>query len=260
MRMGAGGQEMNGDVSDDRLLRRYLLGTLSPDSREAVEARLLSDDRVFWERLTLVEDDLIDDYVADGLDADDRAIFERDFLCTDARRSKLEFARAISAYADHEHGSRRLAAWERMRTAVLRPGWAMAAAALLLVLLPVAALRFGTSGPSEVSARLSPGLVRDAQGAVPRIAIAPDAALVRLYLEIGSDEYERYRATLHEASGDELWSQSRLSAADSGGTAVRVTLPGELLNPGDYYLRLYGVPPNQEPEPLGRYDVRVLRP
>ena len=50
------------DRSDDDILRGYLLGRLAPESRESVEKRLFSDDRVFWERLGLREDELVDQY------------------------------------------------------------------------------------------------------------------------------------------------------------------------------------------------------
>ena len=86
--------------ADQSLLRRYLLGTVTPESREDLEARLFSDDRIFSERLSIAEDELVSDYVQSALTDAERQDFEKHFLCTDERRAKLEFARALHAYAD----------------------------------------------------------------------------------------------------------------------------------------------------------------
>ena len=80
---------MSTDRSDDDVLRRYLLGRLAPDSRESVEKRLFSDDRIFWERLCLLEDELVDQYARGELDGEETASFERDFLCTDERHFRV---------------------------------------------------------------------------------------------------------------------------------------------------------------------------
>jgi anti-sigma-K factor RskA len=93
-----------GAVRGSDLGRRYLLGALTREAREGVEARLFSDDAIFREHLCLVEDELIDDYAANELQPEDRASFERGFLCTEERRRKVEFARAWN-----EVGSRKSA-------------------------------------------------------------------------------------------------------------------------------------------------------
>ena len=62
-------------------------------------------------------------------------------------------------------------------------------------------------------------------------------------------------------TGDETWAQDKLRATPvDGRPAVTLTLPCDLLPPEDYYVRLEGVSPGASPEPLGRYDFRVLRP
>jgi hypothetical protein len=79
---------MSFTTDDYDVLRQYLLGRLAPESEEAVEARLFSDDRMFWDRLSLVEEELISDYARGALDHEQREDFEQRFLCTDERRGK----------------------------------------------------------------------------------------------------------------------------------------------------------------------------
>lgn len=253
---------MNAEKRSDDVLRGYLLGRLGPESRESVQKRLFSDDRIFWERLCLLEDELVDQYARGELDGEETASFERDFLCTDERRAKLDLAVALKEYVEGRQASRR-GAWDWLRRPVPSPAWALAVAATLLLAVPAVVWQVaGARGPQgEVGAWLSPGLVRDVQGELTRVTLPPGCQLVRLQLDPGLAEHLTYRATLHEVAGDQLWAQDKLRAVPvDGKTAVTLTLPCDLLPPEDYYVRLAGGSSGAEPEPLGRYDFRVLRP
>jgi len=253
---------MNNHSSGDDLLRGYLLGRLAPESREGVEKRLFSDDRIFWEHLCLVEEELIDEYARGGLDRDEADAFDRNFLCTSERRTKLELARELMAYAERRETSRQRA-WDWLLRPVASPAWALATAAAVLLALPAVVWQLAAArGPqAEVSAWLSAGLVRDAGGELKRVTLASGCQLVRLRLERSAGEYATYRATLHEVGGDPVWTQDKLSVVPiEGKLAVTLTLPCELLRADDYFVRLVGVPPGDAPVPLERYDFRVLRP
>lgn len=78
----------------DNEIRAYLLGTLSPASREQIEDSLLVSDEGLAQ-LELVEEELLDDYLTGQLGATELPAFERNFLTTQARQSKLEYLRAI---------------------------------------------------------------------------------------------------------------------------------------------------------------------
>jgi hypothetical protein len=252
---------MNAERCDEDVLRRYLLGRLAPETREDVERRLFSDDRVFWERLCLLEDELVDEYARGELLAEETAGFERDFLCTDERRAKLDLAVALKEYVERRQTTRRRS-WDWLRRPVASPAWALAAAATLLLAVPAVVWQVASArGPrAEARAWLSPGLVRDVEGELTRVTLAPGCQVVRLQLDPGVPEHPGYRATLHEVAGDVLWSQDRLRAAPvEGRVAVTLALPCDLLPPEDYYVRLEGVSPGAAPQPLGRYDFRVLR-
>jgi hypothetical protein len=253
---------MDTKTSDEDVLRGYLLGRLAPETREAVETRLFSDDRAFWEHLCLVEEELIDEYARGGLDGEESARFERDFLRTDERRAKLELARALQAYAAERQVSRPRV-WDWLRGPLASPAWALATAAMLLLALPTVIWRLAAprAPQGEASAWISSGLVRAVGGELTRVTIPPGCQLVRLRLDPGLADHPRYRATLHDVAGAELWSQDGLRAEIVGGReAVTLTLPCELLPAEDYYVRLSGVSPGAETVPLERYDFRVLRP
>jgi hypothetical protein len=248
---------MSVSTPDDVVLRRYLLGNVAPDVRERIEGRLFSDDKAFWEHLCLVEDELIESYVAGELETDDGRLFERSFLCTDERRSKLEFARALRAYVA-THQAVRPTLWERLQSTVSVPAWAVAAAAAAIVALPIASGFLGRTADradvdaTDVSASVSAGIVRSAGGDLPRVQLSPGCKLLRLRVE-PDEEHPRYAATLYEVNGAELWSQKSLVAAEvDGRTAVTLTLPCEILPVGDYYVTLS--------DNGGRASFRVLRP
>jgi hypothetical protein len=106
---------------------------------------------------------------------------------------------------------------------------------------------------------LSPGLIHRGLGQVERVNIPRDTSLVRVQLDLGIDDYESYRASLHDASGDEFWVRSRLHASESGErVALIITLPSELIPCGDYYFRVSGVSSGGDLELVGRYHFRVL--
>lgn len=251
--------------ADETLLRRYLLGTVTPQSREGLEARLFSDDKLFWERISIAEDELVGDYVQDALDGEERRDFERHFLCTDERRAKVEFAKALHAYVQQPHlqpqPSRESRTGWFIRP-VLSPAWALAAAALLLIMLQVPRFMSGRAGDDTtggvVAITLPSGLTRAAGGELARVRLSANTRVAHLQLQPdpGSTPYESYRASVHNVDGDELVADIKLTPTPSG---LALTLPTDLLPAGDYYVRLHGISNNAKPVQLNRYDFRVLR-
>lgn len=261
--------------ADQSLLRRYLLGTATSESREDLEARLFSDDRIFSERLSIAEDELVSDYVQSTLTDAERQDFEKHFLCTDDRRANLEFAKALHAYAVRSGGFERSGATSRSRTArpspwawlrrpMVSPAWAIAAAALLILVVQVP--RFTTSpgdvvsGSNVVAVSLTAGQTRATGGELTRVQLNADSQIVRLRLDPESNRFASYRASVFQVDDDALLAEVRLTpASQSGSPEITLTLPAESLAEGDYYVRLQGISPGADPVPLRRYDFRVLR-
>lgn len=246
----------------DAVLRSYLLGTIAPEVRDDVERRLFSDDRIFWEQMCLAEDELIDDYVNGDLVPEERTRFERCFLTTPERREKLSFSRALKAHVENRRSEQKQAWWEPLVRPLFVPSWAAAAAAVLLVVLPGLTWQLAPPRASrdDVSAWLSAGLVRGTDVKLERIPIPPESRIVRLRIDTNGSQYAAYHATLHQVTGEEMWTQNNLEPTTiDGRQAIALTVPSELLPTGDYYIRLRGVSPPQQPVLLARYDFRVLR-
>lgn len=73
---------------------RLLLGELEEAERALLEQNLLASEEEF-ERMESSEEDLIDDYLAGALPAEDRERFEKAYLSSPERRERIEFARAL---------------------------------------------------------------------------------------------------------------------------------------------------------------------
>ncbi|HET8647449.1 MAG TPA: hypothetical protein VFO85_18265, partial [Vicinamibacteria bacterium] len=108
---------------DEAGIRRYLLGQLPEGQAELVEEGYLASPEVF-QRVRGVEDDLLDDYAAGRLTAEDRAAFEARYLAAPALRQRVEAARALRG-----RGQGRSAARAAASRSWLAPG--LAAAVLL---------------------------------------------------------------------------------------------------------------------------------
>jgi hypothetical protein len=75
-------------------IRRFLLAQLSRGEQSAFERALLMTP-LLEQRARLVEIALIDDYVLNRLKANDRDVFQKQFLVTTARRRKVEVSSAL---------------------------------------------------------------------------------------------------------------------------------------------------------------------
>jgi hypothetical protein len=89
---------MRSERVDETLLRRYLLGSLAEEEQVRLEDRAFADPE-YLQALEAAEADLIDAYVSGELAQSDRREFERRFLLSASRRSKVEFARAFARVA-----------------------------------------------------------------------------------------------------------------------------------------------------------------
>ena len=82
-------------------LRAYLLGTLDEDHKTQFEERILTEPDVY-EELLLVEEELIDQYLAGDLSAIEQQQFESHFLITAERQKNLRFGKLLQKYADSQ--------------------------------------------------------------------------------------------------------------------------------------------------------------
>ena len=264
--------------ADESLLRRYLLGTVTDAARQDLETRLFSDDRIFWERIAIAEDELVSDYVQNGLSQEERQDFEKHFLCTDERRSKVEFASALHTHARttrpvaQEQPAHRESRWAWLRRPMLSPAWAAAAAALLLVVVQVPRFVSSSAGDAgqEITSKvalpnatgqivpvsLSAERLRAVGGELTRVRLGRNSQAAVLVLDRVSFQFPNYRALVYHVDNDALVTEVNVTPGAS--PKIVLAINAELLPAGDYYLRLQGVSPGKDPEPLQRYDFRVL--
>jgi hypothetical protein len=128
-------------MSDRQLMKRYLLGRLSPDEQIALENRYVCNSAEF-EELTEVENDLIDSYARGTIPAADKDEFEKRYLGAERQRAKTHFARALAEIAresDPMELVKTPSVWERFvkmwtQPHLLRPQWAAVAGIVALAL------------------------------------------------------------------------------------------------------------------------------
>ena len=89
-------------MTDRGLMRRYLLGTASPDERTTLEDKYLRDTGAF-EELTAAENDLIDSYTRGKLSDIEKVEFEKRYLTSPKGRSRVSFSRALAELSAQPH-------------------------------------------------------------------------------------------------------------------------------------------------------------
>jgi hypothetical protein len=73
---------------EEQKLRKYLTGDLSEAEQLKIEAEFLASDEAF-ERLEEIENDLVDEYVRGELTAQERSLFEKNYLTTPLHRQRV---------------------------------------------------------------------------------------------------------------------------------------------------------------------------
>lgn len=275
------------------VIRRYLLGDLDERGRQRLEERVFTS-RDYSTRVQIAEEDLIEDYLNDALDAEEQEKFVGRFLSTPGQLQKLKIAQALRGYAGAntpapERGRARLPFFERLRPRA----FALAPLAAVLLLAIILGYWFFSGGsrrrdgdnPAEARrravaeevARLNPpaatgdsAATRD-PNAPPLVALpplllrgegkqinAPPGGVVRLRLELPAGSYESYRATLRAVGGDELFTLPGLRPPLAGREqSLELNLPANVLPPGDYLLNVSGMKPDGKPEDVADYSFRI---
>jgi anti-sigma factor RsiW len=85
---------MDQDIAKEETIRQYLLGTLSEPELSEIEEELFFDEELS-RTADLIEDEIIEQYLDEELDARTRKAVETHFLRPPAHRQKLDFARLL---------------------------------------------------------------------------------------------------------------------------------------------------------------------
>src|SRR5260370_23570728 len=84
-------QNLTGQQINEEKLRRYLLGQCSSDESAEIERAAFRDNSLS-DALSVIEDELTEDYVCEQLNDVDRSCFELKFLMSSERREKLRLS------------------------------------------------------------------------------------------------------------------------------------------------------------------------
>ena len=223
-------------------LRRYVLGQLAEDAREEIEKGLLANDELF-EELLVVEDEIIDDYLAQKLSPNDRTAFERHFLVTPERHQQVNFARAFERHL----------AKKKHTVSFFWPGFLYkqtAGTRATLIVLMVAIVIGGvwllsnrrSSQQSFATLTLTASQATRSEGSeIPRLKLPLRESSLKLVLILPeSSSGASYRAVIE----NDLGTTRTLDATLQDDRSVTVTIPAAELQRGQYSIKLFARAPD----------------
>jgi hypothetical protein len=208
---------------DDQTLIDYLLGVLSGEEAEHLDELSVTDDG-FAARLSEVENELIDAYVAGRLGQETRRRIETRYQSSAAGQRKVGFAEAL-----------------RTRAAVpsRSPQTSRAHAPFIFPFALIPALRGATP--------------------VAKMVIPRGTDLIRWTLtEV--DEFPSYEvAILNVATEQVVWREGAVRAGAGGASrSIDITIAAAALEAGTYVVELSGISPGGAAAIINGYPVRVL--
>lgn len=261
---------MREDLLADAVLREFLLGRLDEEQREQIE-RLFFTDSQAREKLLVVEQDLIEDYLEGNLTEVEKKIFLSRYGQTSAQKRQLHIDRSIRDWALREAASSQPSFWARLRGRLaLKPAFVIPIAITAMIAVVVAAVwlrgtgeqqdrrlaveqemaRLNTpaalreSPPDLTSLELSPGSVRTVDAEI-EWQKTPDTQLVELRLPwMARERYAKYQAEVSRIGGDEAFTVPNLEAENADGYRIRLRVPAYLFERGHYLIRLTGITPD----------------
>jgi|SRR5215212_2679462 len=280
---------------EELLLRRYLLGDLDESMIDEVEVRLLRDGK-YADRLSAVEDNLIDDYVFEALSERERESFNTNFLVNDERRNKILLARAMEVYVGEQsaqnrihqpltlsqlwHNSVRFLQGHKLSVvlSVLTIGFLAVFVPLILRSLAwdseIARVSTHQSNverikelnqqnnPTQLSLQLTlQPLIFRGNSEIPRIVLTRDVTVIGLNLQLPpGNRYEKYQARLQTVEGSELFPIDDLKAGEGAASGtVPFKLTADVLSQGDYQIQLLGSTSGNSTNEVARYNLRVIQ-
>jgi hypothetical protein len=251
-------------------MRAFLLGTLDGDHTTQFEERILTDPGVY-EELLVVEEELIDQYVAGDLSAIEQQQFESHFLITAERQKNLRFGKLLQKYATSqldatEASSIPVQSFSVPRTPSRRLTWVGIFAALLgcagiifvrgLVNKREAAVQ--QSIPRVVIVTLLPGSGATEGSNAQRVIVSPKGAEVKLELQLTNPTFRNYKSELFRENTSVKMSDELKIEANGEQQVVPFTVTGEMLSPGDYQVKLSGISDSGANKFIDNYSFRVI--
>jgi len=251
------------------IIRRYLLQDVDAAAADALEARLLTDGD-FFDRVTVVEDELIEDYVRGRVPPHERHRVER-FLANPHRQRQLTLTRALVARFDHATPSSEspAATANRASTVPARGAswpirWVPLAAAASLVVsmassgylwvrttqlqdqLSSVGTRSNDTTTATVVTTPIESFVLTAERAVrsggrdrTQVALQGSTPAVEFQLPVASVDGEPFRVQVERPGGVQVWGAAAVSTPDDRRPVIVIAVPRAVLSPDDYVVRVF---------------------
>ena len=226
----------------------YFLAELTEAEAEQLEEESFADAHRLAQ-LKLIEEDLIDAYLRQELDAPRRQRFEQNYLTTEARLDQVLTAAALYRHLNQPPPvpsptwAERFRAFWYSQSLALRTASTLAAV-VLVVGSALWLIRQRPSGPQTIATlTLSISDSNRAQGPQVqkiKLPLGADALRVNLVLPAGANAAGGYRVTWESVSGE----AQALSLAGQDAQAVWVLIPAAKITPGQYTLKLFAVQPD----------------
>ena len=255
------------EVTDqDRLMRRFLLDRLDLQERERMEEQFLIDGS-FKEQLLIAEEALIEDYLDNFLDDDERVQFDSVFLSSPQQREKLAIAKAIRVAARSERSSQRF-------FSVLR---AAAAAIAIIVIVWLIQYYFtreertkhlsiqaeltelNSRSGTEIGQPLILAPVNTRGSGAPILSKRTDPSVADLWLVPTFLDYANFKVLIRRDGDPSSFEVSNLQLTDrASGRGVHLKLPIHRFDPGTYQLELSAIGPKGDSVFAGEYRFQLV--
>ena len=251
-------------------MRAFLLGTLDGDQTTQFEERILTEPGVY-EELLVVEEELIDQYVAGDLSALEQQQFESHFLITAERQKNLRFGKLLQKYANSHIGLTEappvpVQSLSLLRARSRRWAWvgifaAVVGCAGIIFVRGLVNRREAASVEQaipRVVVTLLPGSTGTEGSNAQRVIVSPKGGEVKLELELTNPTFRNYKSELfRENKSLQIADELRIEAKGEQ-HVVPFTVTGEMLSPGDYEVKLSGVLDSGANEFIDNYSFRVI--
>jgi hypothetical protein len=111
--------------------------------------------------------------------------------------------------------------------------------------------------PTTAIFALTPGMLRDS-GTLTRVTIPQDVATIQFRLPVSGSPFSSYQVVFYDADLEEICSISKLRVDPREQTrALTVSIPSDLLSPGEYRIKLSGIALDHRSKEVATYNFRV---
>jgi hypothetical protein len=266
--------EMQEQTKVQENLRLWLLGLLSQEQSESLEQRLITDNRVF-EEISIVEDELIDEYLSDELSERERGAFESFFMNSSERQQQFKVGKAWRSYIEREDpfGRRQsdskfqnLPSFAKQQPSFLASlgAYRIPLTATLLILVAGivwVAFRSRSTPPGRSQAFvLEPAIQTREGGSLAQIVVPRDTQIVELHAKLPKGDSKSYRATLSDADANNILTIDKptVDTSRSEIDVVVVPVPTQRLKSGQYKLQLDILSPDGRTENAASYRFVIV--